>query len=254
MDFGLSNKGALVMASSKGLGKAVAAELANEGCNVVICGRNDETLKNTSDEITSESGRKCYYIQGDITSQNDRKRILSYSKSKIKSIDVLVTNSGGPKPGSFDDHDNEDWRDAYSLLVESTVSMIRGVLPDMKEQKWGRIITITSQAVKQPVEGLILSNSVRSAILGLVKTLSIELGKHNITVNNVLPGYTLTDRLETLNRQRGTSLENISVNVPLKRVGLPNEFAAAVAFLASEKASYITGVSLPIDGGWIKGI
>ena len=254
MDFGLSNKGALVLASSKGLGKAVAAELANEGCNVVICGRNDETLKNTSDEITSESGRECFYVQGDITSQNDRKRILSYSKSKIKSIDVLVTNSGGPKPGSFDDHDNEDWRDAYSLLVESTVSMIRGVLPDMKEQKWGRIITITSQAVKQPVEGLILSNSVRSAILGLVKTLSIELGKHNITVNNVLPGYTLTDRLETLIRQRGTSLENISVNVPLKRVGLPNEFAAAVAFLASEKASYITGVSLPIDGGWIKGI
>ena len=254
MDFGLLNKGALVMASSKGLGKAVAAELANEGCNVVICGRNDNTLKNTSDEITSESGRECYYVQGDITSQNDRKRILSYSKSKIKSIDVLVTNSGGPKPGSFDDHDNEDWRDAYSLLVESTVSMIRGVLPDMKEQKWGRIITITSQAVKQPVEGLILSNSVRSAILGLVKTLSIELGKHNITVNNVLPGYTLTDRLETLIRQRGTSLENISVNVPLKRVGLPNEFAAAVAFLASEKASYITGVSLPIDGGWIKGI
>ena len=254
MDFGLLNKGALVMASSKGLGKAVAAELANEGCNVVICGRNDNTLKNTSDEITSESGRECYYVQGDITSQNDRKRILSYSKSKIKSIDVLVTNSGGPKPGSFDDHDNEDWRDAYSLLVESTVSMIRGVLPDMKEQKWGRIITITSQAVKQPVEGLILSNSVRSAILGLVKTLSIELGKHNITVNNVLPGYTLTDRLETLIRQRGTSLENISVNVPLKRVGLPNEFAAAVAFLASEKATYITGVSLPIDGGWIKGI
>ena len=254
MDFGLSNKGALVLASSKGLGKAVAAELANEGCNVVICGRNDNTLKNTSDEITSESGRECYYVQGDITSQNDRERILSYSKSKIKSIDVLVTNSGGPKPGSFDDHDNEDWRDAYSLLVESTVSMIRGVLPDMKEQKWGRIITITSQAVKQPVEGLILSNSVRSAILGLVKTLSIELGKHNITVNNILPGYTLTDRLETLIRQRGTSLENISVNVPLKRVGLPNEFAAAVAFLASEKASYITGVSLPIDGGWIKGI
>ena len=254
MDFGLLNKGALVMASSKGLGKAVAAELANEGCNVVICGRNHETLKNTSDEITSESGRECFYVQGDITSQNDRKRILSYSKSKIKSIDVLVTNSGGPKPGSFDDHDNEDWRDAYSLLVESTVSMIRGVLPDMKEQKWGRIITITSQAVKQPVEGLILSNSVRSAILGLVKTLSIELGKHNITVNNVLPGYTLTDRLETLIRQRGTSLENISVNVPLKRVGLPNEFAAAVAFLASEKASYINGVSLPIDGGWIKGI
>lgn len=254
MDFGLLNKGALVMASSKGLGKAVAAELSKEGCNVVICGRNDDTLKNTSDEITSESGRECYYVQGDITSQNDRKRILSYSKSKIKSIDVLVTNSGGPKPGSFDDHDNEDWRDAYSLLVESTVSMIRGVLPDMKEQKWGRIISITSQAVKQPVEGLILSNSVRSAILGLVKTLSIELGKHNITVNNVLPGYTLTDRLETLIRQRGTSLENISVNVPLKRVGLPNEFAAAVAFLASEKASYITGVSLPIDGGWIKGI
>ena len=254
MDFGLLNKGALVMASSKGLGKAVALELAKEGCNVVICGRNNDTLKNSSDEITSESGRECFYVQGDITSENDRKRILSYSKAKIKSIDVLVTNSGGPKPGNFDDHDNEDWSDAYSLLIESTVSMIRGVLPDMKERKWGRIITITSQAVKQPVEGLILSNSVRSALLGLVKTLSFELGKYNITVNNVLPGYTLTDRLENLIRQRGTSLENISVNVPMKRVGLPNEFAAAVAFLASKKASYITGVSLPIDGGWIKGI
>lgn len=132
--------------------------------------------------------------------------------------------------------------------------MIRGALPGMKERNWGRIITITSQAVKQPVEGLILSNSIRSALLGLVKTLSFELGKYNITVNNVLPGYTLTDRLENLIKQRGTSLENISVDVPLKRVGLPNEFAAAVAFLASEKASYITGVSLPIDGGWIKGI
>ena len=132
--------------------------------------------------------------------------------------------------------------------------MIRGVLPGMKERSWGRIITITSQAVKQPVEGLILSNSIRTALIGLVKTLSIELGKYNITVNNVLPGYTLTDRLKNLIKHRGTSLENISVDVPLKRVGLPNEFAAAVAFLASEKASYITGVSLPIDGGWIKGI
>ena len=254
MDFGLLNKGALIMASSKGLGKAVALELAKEGCNVVICGRNIDTLKNSSEEISSKSGRECFYVQGDITSENDRKRILSYSRSKIETIDVLVTNSGGPKPGNFDDHDNEDWSDAYSLLSESTVIMIRGVLPDMKERNWGRIITITSQAVKQPVEGLILSNSVRSAILGLVKTLSIELGKYNITVNNVLPGYTLTDRLENLIRQRGTSLENISVNVPLKRVGLPNEFAAAVAFLASEKASYITGISLPIDGGWIKGI
>ena len=254
MDFGLLNKGALVMASSKGLGKAVALELAKEGCNVIICGRHNNTLKNTSEEITSESGRECFYVQGDLTSENDRKRILSYAKLKTKSIDILVTNSGGPKPGNFYDHDNEDWSDAYSLLIESTVSMIRGVLPDMKERNWGRIITITSQAVKQPVEGLILSNSIRSAILGLVKTLSIELGKYNITVNNVLPGYTLTDRLENLIRQRGTSLEDISVNVPLKRVGLPNEFAAAVAFLASEKASYITGVSLPIDGGWIKGI
>lgn len=254
MDFGLLNKGALVMASSKGLGKAVALELAKEGCNVVICGRNIDTLKNSSEEISSRSGRECFYVQGDITSENDRKRILSYSISKIESIDVLVTNSGGPKPGNFDDHDNVDWSDAYSLLIESTISMIRGVLPGMKERSWGRIITITSQAVKQPVEGLILSNSIRTAILGLVKTLSIELGKYNITVNNVLPGYTLTDRLKNLIKQRGTSLENISVDVPLKRVGLPNEFAAAVAFLASEKASYITGVSLPIDGGWIKGI
>ena len=132
----------------------------SDSSKVFIKESNIDTLKNSSEEISSKSGRECFYVQGDITSESDRKRILSYSKSKIESIDILVTNSGGPKPGNFDDHDNVDWSDAYSLLIESTISMIRGVLPDMKERNWGRIITITSQAVKQPVEGLILSNSI----------------------------------------------------------------------------------------------
>ena len=155
--------------------------------------------------------------------------------------------------GKFESHDLEAWKDAFSLLLESTVGMIKGNLPYMKKQGWGRIITITSQAVKQPVEGLVLSNSVRASIVGLVKTLSNELGSYQITVNNVMPGYTQTKRLESL-LAANPNLAKVTDEIPLGRIGKPEEFAAGVTFLASERASYITGISLPIDGGWIKGI
>lgn len=253
MDFGLNGKNALILASSKGLGKAVATELAKEGANVFLCSRTEADLKNAAQEIGALSYKNVGYAVGDVSTKEGRERILAKAKSKLGTIDILVTNSGGPPFGTFEEHDLEAWQNAYHLLLESTVAMIRGVLPDMKEKKWGRIISITSQAVKQPVAGLVLSNSVRTAIVGLLKTLSLELGPYNITVNNVMPGYTQTERLESL-MEKNPKLNEVTNEIPLGRIGKPEEFAAAVTFLASERASYITGASIPVDGGCIKGI
>lgn len=253
MDLEISGKKAIVMASSKGLGKAVALELSREGVEVMLCSRTEADLIETKKEIEADTKGLVHYAIGDVSTKEGRTHILSQAKIKLSSIDILVTNSGGPPFGLFENHDDEAWEKAYNLLLESTVGMIRGVLPDMKSQKWGRIITITSQAIKQPVEGLILSNSVRASLLGLVKTLSNEMGKYNITVNNVMPGYTETERLKQL-IEKNPEWENIGEEIPLGRIGQPEEFAAAVTFLASERASYITGISLAVDGGWIKGI
>ncbi len=253
MDLKLKGRKALIMASSKGLGKSVALELAREGVAVMICGRNEMDLISTQKEISGICDVPVHYAIGDVSSGKGRDHILSEVKLKMGAADILVTNSGGPPFGMFEEHDMQAWERAYRLLLESVVGMIKGVLPAMKDKKWGRIITITSQAVKQPVEGLVLSNSVRASVVGLVKTLSSELGPHNITVNNVMPGYTQTRRLENLFAKNPKFL-TVTEEIPLRRIGRPEEFAAAVAFLASERASYITGVSLPVDGGWIKGI
>jgi len=240
------------MASSQGLGKSVATELANEGVEIMICGRTEKDLAATASEIQSNTDGKVHYALGDLSIRADRERILEETKSKLGDPDILVTNSGGPPFGLFESHTEEVWEQTYRSLLESVVGMIQGVLPAMKQQQWGRIIAITSQSVKQPVEGLVLSNSVRASVVGLVKTLSTELGPYNITVNNVMPGYTQTQRLEDL-MAKNPDLMNITHEIPLGRIGKPEEFAAAVSFLASERASYITGVSLPVDGGWIKG-
>jgi len=253
MDLKLKGKKALVMASSKGLGKAVARELSLEGVEVLICGRTEDDLKETAKEIRELSRTVVHYVVGDVASAEGRTNILEAMKSKMGAVDILVTNSGGPPFGLFEKHRESDWESAYRLLLESAVGMIKGVLPEMKKNKWGRIITISSQAVKQPVEGLVLSNSVRAAVVGLVKTLSNELGSYNITVNNVMPGYTQTKRLENLMAQNPNFMKAVD-EIPLGRIGQPEEFAAAVTFLASERAGYITGVSLAVDGGWIKGI
>ncbi len=253
MDLGLAGKKALIMASSKGLGKAVALELAREGAKVLICGRNEADLIKTKEEIEAHSSSKVHYVVGDVSTSSGRQNILSAAQNNLGVVDILVTNSGGPPFGSFESHNEEAWEQAYRLLLESTVGMINGVLPGMKEQQWGRIISITSQAVKQPVEGLVLSNSVRASVVGLMKTLANELGPFNITVNNVMPGYTQTERLESL-MEKNPALHEVTKEIPLRRIGQPEEFAAAVTFLASQKASYITGVSLAVDGGWVKGI
>lgn len=253
MDLGIQGKKAFIMASSKGLGRAVATELAREGVQVMLNGRQEAELIATAKEIKAISGEAVPYVVGDVALAADREIILESIQSTLGGTDILVTNSGGPPLGAFEDHSDEAWEKAYHLLLESSVGIIRGVLPGMKANRWGRIITISSQAIKQPVNGLILSNAVRASLLGLVKTLSNELGPYNITVNNVLPGYTQTKRLENL-MANNPKLQGITEEIPLGRIARPAEFAAAVTFLASERASYITGVSLPVDGGWIKGI
>ena len=253
MNLGLKDKVAFVAASSQGLGRAVAWELQNEGAHVIICGRNKETLEDTKYKLERISNRKVLALHGDLTSPSDVQRFIAETLKVHSSVDILVTNTGGPPPGKFEDFDIDEWNNAFQLLLISAVSLIKGFLHGMKEKKWGRIIAITSQAVKQPVDNLILSNSVRASVVGLMKSLANELGEYNITVNNVMPGYTATERLNSL-MDTNPAIEGDIQNIPLKRIGKPSEFAAAVTFLASERAGYITGASLPVDGGRIKSI
>ena len=253
MELGLKNKIAFVAASSQGLGKSVALELAMEGAKVIICGRNKEKLEHTKLEIEKQSNGEVLALAGDLSIAVEREQLIKKALEAYKSIDILVTNTGGPPAGKFEELTQEDWDNAYKNLLQSVIGLINGFLPGMKQQGWGRIISITSMAVKQPVNNLILSNSVRASVVGLIKTLSTEFAKHNITVNNVMPGYTETERLKEL-MENNPSFASAKSEIPSGRFGTPEEFAAAVTFLASERASYITGVSLAVDGGWIKSL
>jgi 3-oxoacyl-[acyl-carrier protein] reductase len=252
MDLGLKTKVAFVAASTQGLGKSVALELAREGARIIICGRNKDSLKAAEAEIKA-LGAPVVALAGDLSIQEDREYFIDKTLKEFGRVDILVTNSGGPPPGKFEAFTAVDWDKAVQQLLGSVVGLVKGFIPGMKDQKWGRIISITSQAVKQPVNNLILSNAVRSSVVGLIKTLSNELGEYRITVNNVMPGYTQTGRLTRL-IENNPSFASVTGEIPLGRFGNPEEFAAAVAFLASERASYITGVSLAVDGGWIKGV
>lgn len=254
MELGLKNKVAFVAASSQGLGKAVALELAKEGCRVIINGRKKESLLKTKQQIEQETGSHVLALVGDLSVAGDRKQIINDALKAYDGIDILVTNTGGPPSGKFESFAEEDWDNAYKSLLASAVGLINGFLPAMKQKDWGRIIAITSQAVKQPVNNLILSNSVRASVAGLIKTLSIELGQYSITVNNVMPGYTETDRLKHLAQNNPSFESSAKAEIPLQRFGKPEEFAAAVTFLASERAGFITGVSLAVDGGWVKSL
>jgi len=254
MDLGLKDKIAFVAASSQGLGKAVALELAKEGAKLIINGRKKETLEETKREIEQQTGSSVLALVGDLSVSDDRKRVIQESLKAYHTIDILVTNTGGPPSGKFEQFTEEDWEHAYKTLLASAVGLINGFLPGMKEKGSGRIIAITSQAVKQPVNSLILSNSVRASVAGFIKTLSLELGQYNITVNNVMPGYTETNRLKHLVEKDPSFVKTAKAEIPLGRFGQPEEFAAAVTFLASQRAAFITGVSLAVDGGWVKSL
>lgn len=262
MDLGIKGKVALVTASSRGLGRAVAEELAAEGAALVLCARNEASLNTTAAAIRDATGAQVITVVADVSDPSAIDRVWSRARDEFGRVDILVTNAGGPPAGPFEAHTPSAWSDALRLNFESVVNMTRAVLPSMKERRWGRIINITSIAVKQPVDNLILSNSVRAAVTGFARTLANEVASYGITVNNVMPGYTLTDRIanlaETNASQHGTSTEAVigvwESQIPMGRLGTPREFAAMVAFLASERASYTTGSSIPVDGGWIRSL
>ena len=252
MDLGLKNKTAFIAASSQGLGKAVALELAQEGAKIIINGRKKESLEKTKKQIEDHCQTEVIAIVGDLADPVQRENVIQTALRSFD-INILITNTGGPPSGKFEGFAQKDWDNAYQNLLGSVVGLVNGFLHAMKKQKWGRIISITSMAVKQPVNNLVLSNSVRASVVGLVKTLSNELAPYDITVNNVMPGYTETERLNDL-IANNPSFANAKSEVPMGRFGKPEEFAAAVAFLASERASYITGQSIAVDGGWIKSL
>lgn len=241
MDLGLTGRVAIVAAASKGLGKAVAIGLAREGAKLAICARGVEDLEKTASQIPTE----CLALPLDVRNEDEVRTFVQAVHERFGRIDICVTNAGGPPARTFEQASIEEWRAAVDLNLLSTIYFARAVLPFMKAQRWGRLLTITSVSVKQPIDGLILSNSVRSAVTGLVKSLSNEYAPFNVLVNNVCPGYTATERLKSL----GAKPEHL---IPLGRVAEPKEFANIVVFLASERASYITGSSIYVDGGLIK--
>ena len=261
MDLGLGDRVALVAASSKGLGRAVAAELAAEGCKLVMCARGEAALQATAAELSS-SGAQVYARPADLTDPADVDALVAAGLDKFGKIDILVTNTGGPPAGPFESHDRDAWQNAVRQNLDSVVNLTRAALPGMRANGFGRIINITSIAVKQPVDGLMLSNSMRAAVTGFARTLANEVASAGITVNNVLPGYTRTERLQELAcklaADAGIAAEEALAawegDIPMGRVGSPVEFAAMVAFLASERARYITGTSIPVDGGWTRGL
>ena len=262
MDLGLKNKVALVAAASRGLGRAVAEELAAEGASLVLCARDTATLTETAASIANQTGAHVLAVPADVTDAAQVKQLVSSGIERFGKIDIVVTNAGGPPAGRFDQLTQEQWEQATRLTLYSAVHLAREVLPGMKTRQWGRILNITSIAVKQPVENLLLSNSLRAAVTGFARTLANEVAADGITVNNILPGYTRTERLDDLARmmadKQGISADEFRARweeeIPMGRLGEPREFAAVAAFLVSERASYITGTSIQVDGGWIKSL
>ncbi|CAN5801970.1 SDR family oxidoreductase [soil metagenome] len=261
MDLGLTGKVALVAGSSRGLGRAIAEELAAEGASLVLCARREDSLQEAHRAIEERGGR-VVAVAADLAEPAQVERVVEAGMREFGRIDILVTNAGGPPAGPFEQHSPEAWDRAVQLTLGSVLNLTRAVLPGMKERRWGRILNVTSIAVKQPVEGLILSNSVRAAVTGFARTVANEIAPWGITVNNVLPGYTRTERLDELaaanSKAKGISQEEARAawedQIPMGRLGEPREFAALVAFLASERASYITGTSITVDGGWVRGL
>jgi 3-oxoacyl-[acyl-carrier protein] reductase len=262
MNLGLSGKTALITASSKGIGRAVAEELASEGCNVSLCSRTREDLIITADNIRQKYGVDVSWSVCDLNKSSDIENTFKVALNQFGKIDILINNCGGPSSGFFRDFSDEHWAEAFEQVFLSAVRFCNLTIPEMIKRQWGRIINITSVSVKQPIDNLILSNSFRSGLIGFAKSLSNEFAKYNITINNIAPGYTLTNRLYDLAVSRakhsGLSHEEVLADmakqVPMNRLARPEEIGAISAFLCSNQAGYITGNTIHVDGGWVKGL
>ena len=257
MDLGLKGRVAAVAAASRGLGRATALALSREGCAVAVCGRDPKKIAASADSIERETGGRVLAVTADVGSRADCERFIGETVGAFGRLDILVTNTGGPPAGTFDSTEAGAWEKAFAGLLANVIHLVRASAPHMKAAHWGRILNIASLSVKQPIDNLILSNTFRPAIAGLSKSLSKELGPHGILVNTLCPGYTRTDRLEELAAERvrragitkDEYYEMLAKNVPLGRVAEAEEFANVAAFLCSERASYVTGIALPVDGG-----
>lgn len=257
MDLGLRGKVALVTAASKGMGKACAMGLAAEGARVAMCSRTRADIEAAADEVRTATGAEVLALTADVTRAADVKALVAAATGRFGGVDVLIANAGGPPRGGLAEMTDEQWVGAFEISVLSVVRLIREVLPSMRARRWGRILTIQSVSVKQPVDGLLLSNAVRPGTAGLMKTLAPELGRDNITINVLCPGPIMTDRFLSGARSAGLPVaqyvERAAASVPLGRIGTPEEFASVAVFLASERASYVTGVALQVDGGVVRG-
>jgi 3-oxoacyl-[acyl-carrier protein] reductase len=262
MDLGIKGRVAVVAASSQGIGLATAEAFAAEGCRVAMCARNRERLQAAAEKIRNEHGAEVVGEAFDVSNGAAVSRFVATVAAKFGSVDICVTNAGGPPARGFLAASPEDWQKAIDANLLSTVHFARQVIPLMQRQKWGRIITITSITSKQPVNDLVLSNAVRAAVVGLVKSLANEFGKDGILVNNVGPGFTATERLKELAKARSAAtgkgeqefLEAWAADAALRRLGEPRELAETIVWLASERASYITGQTVLVDGGMYKGL
>lgn len=262
METGLQHRVAIVAASSKGIGRATALALAAEGTKLALCARNADPLKQVAEEARKLHGVEVYTDTLDVAEDDRVRQFVEAVHRRFGHIDICVTNAGGPPAKPFAETTMAEWDRAYRLNLRSIVSFAHAVLPHMQQRHWGRFITITSVAVKQPVLELVLSNAVRTGVLGLVRSLATQYGPHNITINNVGPGYTATDRVKDLaqaNAQATGRLAaeyeaDIAKDVPLRRLATPEEVADAIVWLASERAAYITGQTILVDGGVYRGL
>lgn len=262
MDLGLRDRVALVAAASKGLGRAVAEELAAEGARVMLCARGREALMAARDSIAAATRAEVHAVVADVSTMDGIATVAREATERFGHVDILVNNAGGPPSGAFEQHDWQAWDRAVNLTLRSAVELTRVLLPGMRKRGWGRILNVTSIAVKQPVDGLMLSNSLRAAVTGWARTLANEVARDGITVNNLLPGYTRTERVQQLNAatadREGIAVDQVvrrvEAQIPMRRMADAREFAALAAFLASDRASYITAQSIAVDGGWIRSL
>lgn len=264
MDLGLQGKKALVVAASKGLGFATAKQLVQEGAHVAICGRVQERVDDAVQRLKEVGGRETavFGFFTDVTDSSQIQQLVENSASALGGLDILVTNAGGPPGGTFDNTPVEAWEQAFHLTLMSVTHLIKAALPHLRQSSTPSILTITSISVKQPIAGLLLSNAIRPAVVGLTKGLAQELGPEGIRVNSILPGWTATERVGEIMAyraaQNGTTAEmeaaKITTTIPMRRMGRPEEFGSVAVFLVSPAASYITGAMLQVDGGSYAGL